>query len=61
MPIDKLDRRLLVNVLGLSPLLCSPGGPMERLRAKLASEPQIHSDKHTRVVFTDEGESTAPR
>lgn len=57
----ELDRRLLVDVLGLSPDLCAPGGPMERLRAKLAAEPQIHSDKRTRVVFTNEGETTSPR
>ena len=57
----ELDRRLLTDVLGLSPDLCAAGGPMERLRAKLAAEPQIHSDKRTRVVFTDEGETTAPR
>ena len=56
----ELDRRLLVDVLGLSPQLCALGGPMERLRTKLAAEPQIHSDKRTRVVFTDEGETTAP-
>jgi hypothetical protein len=57
----ELDRRLLVEVLGLSPDLCAAGGPMERLRVKLAAEPQIHSDKRTRVVFTDEGETTALR
>jgi len=57
----ELDRRLLVDVLGLSPQLCAPGGPMERLRTKLAAEPQIHSDKRTRVVFTDDGEIAAPR
>lgn len=57
----ELDRRLLVDVLGLSPDLCAAGGPMERLRAKLAAEPQIHSDKRTRVVFTDEGETSEPR
>ena len=57
----ELDRRLLVDVLGLSPDLCAAGGPMERLRIKLAAEPQIHSDKRTRVVFTDEGETTVPR
>ena len=56
-----LDRRLLVEVLGLPEELCEAGGPMERLRAKLAAEPQIHSDKRTRVVFTDEGETTEPR
>ena len=51
-----LDRRLLVDVIGLDPVLCEAGGPMERLRRKLAAEPQIHSDKRTRVVFTPDGE-----
>ena len=41
----ELDRRLIVDVLGLSPELCVQGGPIERLRAKLAAEPQIHSNK----------------
>lgn len=57
----ELDRRLLVDVLGLSPDLCSAGGPMERLRTKLSAEPQVHSDKRTRVVFTHDGETTARR
>ncbi len=57
----ELDRRLIEDVLGLGPQLCSPGGPMERLRSKLAAEPQIHSDKKTRVVFTDAGEHMVPR
>ena len=57
----ELDQRLIVDVLGLSPALCIAGGPMERLRAKLAVEPQIHSNKRTRVVFTETGESTAGR
>lgn len=56
----ELDRRLLVDVLGLSPLLCVAGGPMERLRTKLATEPQIHSDKRTRIVFTHDGEMAVP-
>ena len=51
-----LDRRLIVDVLGLSPELCAAGGPMERLRTKLAVEPQIHADKKTRVVFNNAGE-----
>ena len=57
----ELDRRLIVDVLGLSPNLCDVGGPMERLRAKLAAEPQIHSDKRTRVVFTATGETNDVR
>ncbi|MCY4554916.1 MAG: hypothetical protein OXF79_00705 [Chloroflexi bacterium] len=57
----KLDRRLIEDVLELDPYICAPGGPMERLRSKLAAEPQIHSDKKTRVLFTDAGERTVPR
>ena len=57
----ELDRRLIVDVLGLSPELCVQGGPIERLRAKLAAEPQIHSNKKTRVVFTETGETTSTR
>lgn len=57
----ELDRRLIVDVLGLPPELCSDGGPVDRLRAKLSAEPQIHSDKKSRVVFTENGEETVPR
>ena len=57
----ELDQRLIVDVLRLSPDLCAPGGPMEKLRAKLAAEPQIHSNKKTRVVFTETGETRAFR
>jgi hypothetical protein len=57
----ELDRRLLVDVLGLDPRLCVPGGPMERLRRKLANEPQIHSNKQTRLVFTEDGETSVRR
>jgi hypothetical protein len=57
----ELDRSLLVNVLGLNEALWQPGGPMERLRRKLAAEPQIHSNKRTRLVFTDDGERSEPR
>ena len=57
----QLDRHLMVNVLGLDPALCAEGGPMERLRRKLAGEPQVHANKQTRLVFTSEGEtSVAP-
>jgi hypothetical protein len=56
-----LDHRLLVGVLGLSASLCAPGGPMERLRCKLAAEPQIRGGKQTRVVFTEDGEESVPR
>ncbi len=57
----ELDRRLLVEVLGLNHSLVEPGGPMERLRRKLAAEPQIHGDKQTRLVFTPRGEASVPR
>ena len=57
----ELDRRLVEDVLGLGPQLCAPGGPMERLRAKLAAEPQLHADKKTRIVFTRAGERAVPR
>ena len=56
-----LDRRLIVDVLGLSPDLCAAGGAMERLRTKLATEPQIHSNKKTRVVFADAEEKSVRR
>jgi hypothetical protein len=57
----ELDRGLLVEVLGLDPSLCEPDGALERLRRKLAAEPQIHADKHTRVVFTPDGETSIRR
>ena len=57
----ELDRRLLVDVLGLPPSLCEPDGPIDLLRRKLAQEPQIHGGKKSRVVFTDEGEKTEKR
>ena len=47
----ELDRRLLVDVLGLPESLCEPNGPIDLLRRKLAHEPQIHGGKQTRVVF----------
>ena len=48
----ELDRRLLVDVLGLPQSLAEPGGPVDLLRRKLAREPQIHGGKKSRVVFT---------
>ena len=57
----ELDQRLIVDVLGLGSELCSEGGPMERLRAKLAVEPQIHANKCTRVVFTETAEISVRR
>ena len=47
----ELDRRLLVEVLGLPETLCDPGGPIDLIRRKLAQEPQVHGAKRTRVVF----------
>ena len=57
----ELDRRLLVDVLGLPPSLCEPDGPIDLLRRKLAREPQIHGGKKSRVVFTEDGEKTERR
>lgn len=57
----ELDRSLLVDVLGLDPRLCETGGVLERLRRKLAAEPQIHADKRTGVVFTPDGETSRRR
>ena len=57
----ELDRSLLVDVLGLDSALCESGGAMDRLRRKLAAEPQIRADKRTRVVFTPEGETSVRR
>ena len=50
----ELDRRLLVDVLGLPPSLCEPEGPIDLLRRKLAAEPQIHGGKKTRVIFYED-------
>ena len=56
-----IDRLLLEDVLGFPKTLCAIGGPMERLRTKLAREPQIRGGKKTRLVFTPEGERSVPR
>ena len=63
LPFDraKLDRAILVDVLGLSESLVAPDGPIDLIRRKLAREPQIHGGKKSRVVFTDNGETKAPR
>ena len=58
---EKLDRSLVVDVLGLPESLCEPGGPLELLRRKLAAEPQIHGGKKSRVVFTENGERAVRR
>ena len=57
----ELDRRLLVDVLGLPASLCEEGGPIDLLRRKLAREPQIHGGKKSRVVFTDDGGEKSQR
>lgn len=58
---EELDRRVLIEVLGLPDSLCQPNGAMDRLRRKLSAEPQIHGGKATRVVFTQDGETSARR
>lgn len=58
----ELDRRLLVDVLGLPESVCEDGGPIDLLRRKLAKEPQIHGGKKSRVVFLEpDGEGTQRR
>ena len=44
----ELDRRLLVDVLGLPESVVDEEGPIDLLRRKLAREPQIHGGKKTR-------------
>jgi hypothetical protein len=56
-----LDRRLLVDIIGLPSSLCDASGPMELLRKKLAAEPQIHANKQSRLVFTEDGEQNVSR
>ncbi len=50
----EIDRRLIVDVLGMDESLCAPNGPIDLLRRKLAVEPQIAGKKRERVVFTEE-------
>ena len=57
----ELDRALIQDILGLPSHLCGDGGPIERLRIKIAREPQIHGGKKTRVIFTEDGERALPR
>ena len=57
----KLDRAILVDVLGLPESLVAPDGPIDLIRRKLAREPQIHGGKQSRVVFTDDGEQSVKR
>ena len=49
----ELDRRLLVDVLELSPSLCGKGGLVDSLRQKLSVEPQIRGSKKRRVTFEE--------
>ena len=49
----ELDRRLLVDVLGLPESLCAENWPIDLLRRKLAKEPQIHGGKKSRVVLDE--------
>ena len=57
----ELDRRLLVDVLGLPESVVDEEGPIDLLRRKLAHEPQIHGGKKTRVVFQEDGERSERR
>ena len=57
----ELDRRLLVDVLGLPESLVDEGGPIDLLRRKLAQEPQIHGGKKSRVIFDESGERSERR
>ena len=57
----KLDRAILVDVLGLPESLVEDDGPIDLIRRKLAREPQIHGGKKSKVVFTDEGEKSVKR
>ena len=57
----RLDRAILVDVLGLPESLVAPDGPIDLIRRKLAREPQIHGGKQSRVVFTENGERSQPR
>ena len=56
-----LDRRILIDVLGLPQEICDDGGPIDRLRLKMSIEPQIRGTKKTGVQFTDEGETKFDR
>ena len=49
----ELDRRLFVDVLGCPAEICDEGGPIDLIRKKLASEPQIHGGKKSRIEFVD--------
>ncbi len=57
----KLDRAILVDVLGLPESLVADDGPIDLIRRKLAREPQIHGGKRSRVVFTENGEDSQRR
>ena len=57
----RLDRAMLVDVLGLPASLVAADGPIDLIRRKLAREPQIHGGKRSRVVFTENGEDSQHR
>ena len=57
----ELDRRLLVDALGLPESLCEENGPVDLLRRKLAREPQIHGGKKSRVVFDEARDAQGAR
>ena len=57
----RLDRAILVDVLGLPASLVAADGPIDLIRRKLAREPQIHGGKRSRVVFTENGEDSQLR
>lgn len=42
---QKLDRRVLVDLLGLPQSICAENGPLQLLREKLAAEPSINGGK----------------
>lgn len=61
-PVRRLiDALLLEQVMELPKTLSAAGGPMERLRMKLAREPQIRGRKQTSLLFTPDGERHVPR
>ncbi len=56
----EIDRRLIVDVLGLDADLARPDGPLDLLRRKLAAEPQVAGKKRERVFFTEETRDGVP-
>lgn len=54
----RLDKALIVDVLGLPASLCKKDGPMDLLRRKISMEPKIQGNKKTKVLFAEDGETT---